>query len=75
MTGIAIPGPRWERETGQAGYLLMSVLIAGRYRGVAFQADEPGYPADQIELLCEVNLRDSLGMNDGDAISFSVLPS
>ena len=67
-------GPRWERETGQAGYFLMSVLIAGRYRGVAFQADEPEYPADQVELLCEVHLRDSLGLNDGDVISFLVLP-
>ncbi len=52
----------------------MPVLVAGRYRGVAFQADEPGYPADQVELLWEVHLRDSLGLSDGDSIDFSVLP-
>ena len=68
-------GPMWERETGQAGYFLaMPVLVGGRFRGIAFQANEPGYPADQVELLCEVHLRDSLGLSDGDSLSFSVLP-
>lgn len=47
-------GPGWETETGQAGYLFAPVLIAGRYRGVVFQADEPGYPPGQVEMLCEV---------------------
>jgi len=67
-------GPRWERETGQAGYFLAPVLVAGRYQGVAFQAAEPEYPAEQVELLCEVHLRESLGLRDGDSIDFSVLP-
>jgi CTP-dependent riboflavin kinase len=66
-------GPRWETETGQSGYFLAPVLVAGRYRGAAFQADEPGYPAGQVELLCEVHLRDTLGLSDGDPIAFSVL--
>jgi CTP-dependent riboflavin kinase len=52
---------------------MVPVLVAGRYRGVAFQADEPGYPADLVELLCEVHLRDTLGLHDGDPIGFSVL--
>jgi CTP-dependent riboflavin kinase len=64
--------PGWETETAQAGYFLVPVLVAGRYRGVAFQADEPGYPADQVELVCEVHLRDTLGLSDGDPITFSV---
>ena len=69
--------PDWEARTGQAGYFLASVLIEGRYRGLAFQADErikPGYPADQIELMSEVHLRDALGLGDGDPIKLSVLP-
>ena len=65
--------PAWEAETGQAGYLLADVLVAGRFRGLAFQADEPGYPTDMIELLCEVRLRDALGLSDGDPITLSVL--
>jgi CTP-dependent riboflavin kinase len=63
----------WETETGQAGYFLAPVLIADRYHGVAFQADEPAYPRDQVELICEVHLRRTLGLGDGDGITFSLL--
>ena len=62
-------GPGWQDRTGQAGYFFVQVLIAGRYRGLAFQADEPGppgYPPDQIELFCEVVLRTTLDLSDGD---------
>jgi CTP-dependent riboflavin kinase len=68
-------GPGWEGDTGQTGYHYLPVLVAGRYRAVAFQADEPvapGYPADQVELICETHLRGALGLVDGDEISFSV---
>jgi CTP-dependent riboflavin kinase len=64
--------PDWEERTGQAGYFLASVTVAGRYRGLAFQAVEPGergYPPDQIELFCEANLRAELGLDDGDLIA------
>ena len=66
--------PDWEARTGQAGYYLAPVTIAGRYRGLAFQADEPsgpGYPSDQIELFSEVHLRGALGLGDGDPIVVS----
>jgi CTP-dependent riboflavin kinase len=68
-------GPGWEEATRQTGYHYLPVLVAGRYRAVAFQADEPeepGYPADQVELICEAHLRRELGLSDGDEISFSV---
>jgi CTP-dependent riboflavin kinase len=61
--------PDWEASTGQAGYFLAPVTVAQRYRGVAFQADEPaapGYPADQIEMFSEVHLRTALDLSDGD---------
>ena len=64
--------PDWEARTGQAGYFLASVTVAGRYRALAFQAVEPGkrgYPLDQIELFCEAHLRAELGLNDGDRIA------
>jgi CTP-dependent riboflavin kinase len=64
--------PDWEARTGQAGYFLACVTVAGRYRGLAFQAVEPGedgYPPDQIELFCEAHLREELGLNDGDIIA------
>jgi CTP-dependent riboflavin kinase len=62
-------------ESGQAGYFLVPVLIADRYRGIAFQAGErghSGHPADQVELLSEVHLRKTLGLSDGDLVTFSV---
>ena len=48
------------------------MTVAERFRGLAFQAVEPGeygYPSDQIELFCEVHLRKELGLGDGDAIA------
>jgi CTP-dependent riboflavin kinase len=67
--------PDWEAQTSQAGYFLAPVMIAGRYRGLAFQADEPGepgYPPDQIELFSEVHLRTTLGLGDGELIAVSM---
>ena len=61
--------PDWQARTGQAGYFLARVTVAERYRGLAFQAVEPGelgYPPDQIELFCEAHLRRALGLGDGD---------
>ena len=67
--------PDWEERTGQAGYFLAPVVIADRYRGLAFQANEPvglGYPPDQLELFCEVHLRQTLGLDDGDPITVTL---
>ena len=64
--------PDWEARTGQEGYFLAPVMVARRYRGLAFQAVEPGergYPPDQIELFCEAHLRVELGLDDGDLIA------
>jgi CTP-dependent riboflavin kinase len=64
--------PDWEARTGQAGYFLAPVTVAGRYRGLAFQAverGELGYPPDQIELFCEAHLRAELDLDDGDLIA------
>jgi CTP-dependent riboflavin kinase len=69
--------PDWEARTGQSGYFVLDVVIANRFRGLAFQAVEPGgpgYPTDQIELFSEVNLRSVLGLTDGDPIVVSVAP-
>jgi hypothetical protein len=39
----------WEADTGQEGYLWSPTLVAGSYRGVVVQADEPDYPQTLIE--------------------------
>jgi len=64
--------PDWATRTGQSGYFLVPVTVARRYRGLAFQAvepGEPGYPPDLIELFCEAHLRTELGLSDGDQVS------
>jgi 8-oxo-dGTP diphosphatase len=66
--------PDWESATGQAGYWLTPMLAGGRYDAVAVQADEPHYPAAQLELLCGVRLRDALGLADGDPVALIALP-
>ena len=68
--------PDWEDRTAQAGCFLAPVLIAGSYRGLVFQADEPGepgYPPDQVELLSEVHLRSALDLQDGDRLALSLV--
>jgi CTP-dependent riboflavin kinase len=67
--------PDWRERTGQTGYHLVDVLVAGRFRAVAFQAEEPdglGYPPDQIELLSDTHLRSALGLADGGLIEIAV---
>jgi CTP-dependent riboflavin kinase len=64
--------PAWESLTGQAGYFIAAARVADRHRGLAFQADEPGYPADLLEVLCEVHLRDALGLHDGDRLTLTL---
>jgi CTP-dependent riboflavin kinase len=69
--------PDWQERTGQTGYHLMPVRIAGRYRALAFQADEPngrGYPPEQIELLSDTHLRSALGLADGDRVEIEFAP-
>jgi len=65
--------PDWQAVTGQAGYFFVRVLIEERYRGIAFQADEPDYPPDQVELISDTRLRDALGLGDGDAIALTIV--
>ena len=67
--------PDWSGRSGQTGYHMVAVTVGGRFRGLAFQADEPdgpGYPPDQIELLSEVHLRSALGLADGDAVAVAI---
>lgn len=57
---------------GRKGLRYGEVIIAGRYRGFVFQGDEPDYPANQVELISDRQLRQALGLSDGDAIQFTI---
>jgi CTP-dependent riboflavin kinase len=49
------------------------VLIAGQYRGILFQGDEPEYPPEQVEILSDRHLRTTLALRDGDMLEFTLL--
>ena len=49
------------------------MIIAGRYRGIVFHGDEPEYPLEQVEILSDHHLRDTLGLRDGDMLEFTLL--
>jgi len=64
--------PSWQDDVGQAGYWLTPIVVAAQYQAVAIQADEPGYPPEQVEVVCAVRLRDALGLADGDSVTISI---
>ncbi|HEY8179474.1 MAG TPA: DUF120 domain-containing protein [Candidatus Limnocylindria bacterium] len=66
--------PDWQADTGQAGYWLTPMVAGGIYDAIAVQADEPHYPAEQLEILCGVRLRDAFRLADGDPIELLELP-
>ncbi len=51
------------------------VLIAGRFRGLVFQGDEPEYPPNHVELVSDHKLRVELNLEDGETIEFSTIRS
>jgi len=51
------------------------VLIAGRFRGLVFQGDEPEYPPNHVELVSDHKLRVELNLEDGEGIEFSTIRS
>ena len=45
-------------------------MIAGRFRGLVFQGDEPEYPPNHVELVGDHKLRVELDLEDGETIEF-----
>jgi CTP-dependent riboflavin kinase len=62
---------RRDHAPNRTGIRCGKVIIAGRYRGIVFQGDEPEYPPEQVEILSDHHLRDTLGLHDGDELEFS----
>ena len=38
-----------------------------------FQGDEPEYPPNLVEIMSNHHLRDTLGLQDGDTLEFTVI--
>ncbi len=69
VTEEELGGSVWRDHTpNRKGCRFGEVIIAGRFRGIIFQGDEPEYPANQVEIMSDHKLREALGIEDGDTI-------
>jgi CTP-dependent riboflavin kinase len=74
FTEADLGGTVWrDHAPNRTGIRCSEVLIAGRYRGVVFQGDEPEYPPAQVEIMSDHHLRAALGLQDGDVLTFSLI--
>jgi CTP-dependent riboflavin kinase len=74
LTEADLGGNVWrDHAPNRTGIRCGKVIIAGRYRGMVFQGDEPEYPPAQGEILSDHHLRDTLGVHDGDMLAFSLV--
>ncbi len=48
------------------------VLVEGRIGGAIVLPEVDGYPPAQIEVIAEVNLREALGIEDGDPLRLAI---
>ena len=62
-----------DHAPNRTGIRCGEVRIAGRYRGIVFQGDEPEYPPAQVEILSDHHLRATLELRDGDMLAFTLL--
>jgi len=74
FTEDELGGNVWrDHAPNRQGIRFGEVLIAGQYRGIMFQGDEPEYPPEQVEILSDHHLRATLGLRDGDLLEFTLL--
>ena len=74
LTEDDLGGTVWrDHAPHRQGIRFGEVLIAGQYRGIIFQGDEPEYPPEQVEILSDHHLRTTLGLHDGDMLEFTLL--
>jgi CTP-dependent riboflavin kinase len=74
LTEADLGGNVWrDHAPNRTGIRCGAVLIAGRYRGIVFQGDEPEYPPAQVEIMSDHHLRDTLRLHDGDVLAFALV--
>ncbi len=50
------------------------VTVAGRIAGAIVWPEVEGYPAAQIEVIAEIDVRAALGIDDGDKVTLELVP-
>ena len=66
--GIIIPPPRPDWCNSRC----YPALIDGAIDAAIVLPEIDSYPVDQIELIAAINVREALGLSDGDAVSIEV---
>ncbi|MBI2877234.1 MAG: CTP-dependent riboflavin kinase [Candidatus Tectomicrobia bacterium] len=68
--GITIVPP----EAGFCNGKCFRILIQGRVPGAIVFPEVAGYPVDKLEVIASCNLKEALGIRDGDEILLEVVP-
>lgn len=58
---------------GYSSGMFFRVRIDGRIPGAIVIPQVLGYPQDRVEIIAPVNIRDRLGLKDGDEIAIEIL--
>ncbi len=66
--GLLMPAP----DPAWCAARCYSTLVAGRVKGAIVVPEIADYPADQVEIIAAVNLRQALAISDGDVVSVAV---
>lgn len=66
--GIAMPAPRPDWCDARC----YRARVAGRIEAAIVVPEVANYPADKIELIAAVGVRDALGLADGDVVSIEI---
>ena len=67
------PGIAIEPPTGFCAAKCFTLIIDGRIQGAAVIPEMPDYPADKLEIIAPVSVRDALRLSDGDRITLQIL--
>ncbi len=59
-------------NTKASGFHWAPIVIANKYPGLLVRSTGPGYPPNLVELVSDRNLRQALGLKDGDEIEFTL---
>lgn len=67
-SGIAIAP-----EPGYCAAKCFPVVVAGQVTGALVFPEVPDYPADKLEVISAVPVRQTLGLHDGDRVALSII--
>lgn len=69
MEGIEIES----QESGFCSAPCYPVIVADRIEGAVVVPDVSGYPDSKVEIIAPCNIRDALGVTDGDLVKVGIV--